>query len=66
MESVSYCSWRFFPIFSRARGGGRDSGSIQHSSFAEGCVLTTSGGSTPMFRQRNKAAETVSIVKLIQ
>jgi hypothetical protein len=60
MERVSYCSWRFLPIFSRARGGGSDSGSIQHSSFAQGWVLTTSGGSTPILRQRNSAAETVS------
>lgn len=34
---------------------------IQHSNLAHGSVLTTSGGSTPIFKQRTKATLTVFI-----
>lgn len=48
------CSLR--PMASIALVDGSAVGSSQHSSFAHGFVLTTSGGSTPIFKQMNKPA----------
>lgn len=39
-------------------------GSIQHSSLAQGLVLTVSGGSVPMLRQTTKRPDTVFILSL--
>ena len=57
----SYCRCRLLPIVSTAFCGLRDIGSIQHSLRAQGCVLVTSGGSTPTLRQITSATETVFI-----
>ena len=44
------------PIASIAFVDGNAVGSSQHSNFAQGLVLTTSGGSTPILRQMNRPA----------
>ena len=46
-------------------GAGCPKGSTQHSSFAQGVVFITSGGSTPILRQRISTALTVFIFSFI-
>ena len=46
---------------SMARCGFSMVGSTQHSVTAQGCVFTTSGGSTPTLRQTTRATLTVFI-----
>lgn len=65
---VSYWLCKFFPIASSDFCGISKNGSIQHSNFAQGLVLTTSGGSVPMLRQTTskpndeKSEEKLSLV----
>jgi len=47
------------PIVSRALAGCMLRGSTQHSRRAQGLILITSGGSTPMLRQRTNATAVV-------
>ena len=47
------------PMVSRALGACMESGSTQHSSRAQGEILMTSGGSTPMFRHTTSATAVV-------
>ena len=55
----SYCACSAFPIASSAFAGGIASGLIQHSARAHGEILSTSGGSTPMFRHITRATDVV-------
>ena len=50
---------------SRAFWACMDSGLIQHCILAHGDILRTSGGSTPMLRQRMSATDVVFIRSLI-
>lgn len=47
------------PMVSNALGGCIDKGSTQHSSRAQGEILMTSGGSTPMLRHSTSATAVV-------
>ena len=47
------------PIVSSALGGCMESGSTQHSRRAQGEIMSTSGGSTPMLRHSTSATAVV-------
>ena len=55
----SYCACSALPIASRAFAGCIASGLIQHSARAHGEILSTSGGSTPMFKHITSATDVV-------